>query len=168
MEFNITPIGRDTTLRLSCRSGDQFLCLRWANLFDHQPQVRDVWRPKDGEWLLLTSRIADLPSWFSLHPTETSGRAAFDMIQKLKSGYRPDDSIDGPYIWRLLSGDRVTRLLSGDRVTWTGGVWSGEGSTPKKKSSKSARMLWQLRTPTASYQCRSSKRTSLRQTEERR
>jgi hypothetical protein len=124
MEFVVTSLGRDTTLRLSCRAGDQFLSLRWPGMFDRQPRVRDVWRPKDGEWLLLTSRIADLPSWFTLHPTETSGRAALDAIEKLRSGYQPPDPVDGPNIWRLMSGDRIT---------WTGEIRSAEDSKPKRE-----------------------------------
>jgi hypothetical protein len=56
----------------------------------------------------ITSKIEDLPPWFELHPTEVSGYAACLMMQnKLDSGYKPKEPIEGPNLWRVMAGDRI-------------------------------------------------------------
>jgi len=106
--------GSDTTMRLSCRSGDLVLWMRWRDTFSDQPDLRilDGWNIGEGDFLTISNRIEDLPPWFELHPTEVTGLAAFKMKKKLEAGYVWGEPVDGPNLWRVLPGDRI--------------VWAGE------------------------------------------
>ena len=103
----IRLFGRDTTERLSCRKGEFLIWLRWPDLFATKHELMDFWRLNDGDYVVITNRIEDIPSWFELHPTEASGTMALKMMEKLESGHRPSDPMDGPNIWRVLAGDRM-------------------------------------------------------------
>jgi len=100
----------DTTLRWSCRAGDYISWCRFEGIFapeDKLYTISDIWQLKDGDFITLTNRKADLPLWFELHPLEVSGSLVYWMQKKLDSGYEPNEIIDGPNIWRVLSGDRL-------------------------------------------------------------
>lgn len=99
----------DMTLRWSCRSGDFLIWTRVKNIFADQPAVRilDIWEMRDGDFVTITNRPTDLPSWFELHPTEVCDSLVYQMAAKVESGYPFKDPIDGPNIWRLRAGDRL-------------------------------------------------------------
>jgi hypothetical protein len=75
-------------------------------MFHNQPDVRDVWQLSDGDGFLITTRVLDLPPWFRLHPSEASGLLGYEMLQA-KRGHQLEEPIDGPHIWRALTGDRI-------------------------------------------------------------
>jgi hypothetical protein len=66
-----------------------------------------MWEMKDGNSVTLTNRWQDLPSWFELHPLETSGALAYRMQIKLNEGYESAEPMEGPNLWRVLAGDRL-------------------------------------------------------------
>lgn len=108
----VVPISveRDTTLRWSCREGDFVLWIRCGNILAApQPIVVDVWALRAGDWITITNRVADLPVWFALHPTEVQGVLVYDM-RKLERGHQPGEVMDGPNLWRLKTGDRLAWL----------------------------------------------------------
>ena len=98
------------TLRWSCRCGDFIFWFSWKNLFadpEHGLAINDVWEMRDGDFVSITNRIEDIPEWFHLHPTEVCNSLANRMLEKLQKGYKPEDPLDGPNIWRPKSGDRM-------------------------------------------------------------
>lgn len=100
----------DTTLRWSCRAGDYVMWCGFKGIFSpkgREYSINDLWQLKDGDFITITNRQSDLPTWFELHPLEVSGSLVYWMQKKLKSGYQPGDIIDGPNIWRILTGDRL-------------------------------------------------------------
>ncbi|MCX5676256.1 MAG: hypothetical protein NTX87_14720 [Planctomycetota bacterium] len=82
-------------------------------------RVRDLWKMRDGDYVTLTNREADLPPWFTLHPLETANALAYKMMLKLKEGFHPGEPLDGPNLWRVLAGERVV---------WVGPDRSGQPS----------------------------------------
>lgn len=104
-------VERDTTLRWSCREGDFVLWIRCGNILAApQPVIVDLWALRDGDWVTITNRVADLPVWFELHPTEVQGLLVYDMKRKLERGHQPGEVMDGPNLWRLKTGDRLAWL----------------------------------------------------------
>ncbi len=69
--------------------------------------VVDLWELKDGHSVTITNRPEDLPERFELHPTETSGSLAREMLKRLNEGYQPGEIMDGPNLWRVMAGDRL-------------------------------------------------------------
>ena len=105
-----TIFRRDTTIRMSCRAGDYLLWCSFKGIFspeNDQYTVSDLWQLKDGDFVTITNRQVDLPSWFELHPLEVSNSLVYWMQRKLDSGYQPGDILDGPNIWRAFAGDRL-------------------------------------------------------------
>jgi len=72
-----------------------------------QFRINDVWQLKDGDFITLTNRQPDLPSWFELHPLETSGALFSWMRKKLNAGYKPKEIMESPNLWRAMIGDRL-------------------------------------------------------------
>ena len=106
---DIVCFGRDMTLRWPCRGGDFVLWMGFPSIFSgpESLQIRDFWEMRAGYHVTITNRPEDLPTWFTLHPTETCDSLAFKMMEKLEKGYKPGDRIDGPNLWRLKAGERV-------------------------------------------------------------
>ena len=99
---------RDSTERFSCRSGDYMMLFGYNGPFgNNKYTMKGVWGFKDGDFVTLTNRRADLPSWFELHPNEVAGQLAFEFKEKLDNGYEPKDIMEGENIWRILAGDRL-------------------------------------------------------------
>lgn len=110
MTPSIITFGANQTLRWDVSPGDYIVWVRWKNVFSSNPDitVRDFWEMREGDLVSITSNIEDLPTWFELHPTEVSGyKACLMMGKKLKGGWRPKDKVDGPNLWRAMTGDRV-------------------------------------------------------------
>lgn len=106
----ISPFTSNMTLRWSCRRGDFLIWFRLVDPFAAPPyglSIVDVWEIRDGDFVTITNRVEDLPSWFELHPTEVCDSLAYRMLEKLKKGYQPKEIIQGPNIWRLRAGDRL-------------------------------------------------------------
>jgi len=107
----VTRFVADMTLRWACRKGDFLLWFHWKDLFETDPVkaigIVDVWEMRDGDFVTITNRLEDIPSWFALHPTEVGNLLAFQMMQKLDQGYQPGEIMDGPNIWRPQAGDRI-------------------------------------------------------------
>lgn len=103
--------GSDETVRWSCQAGDFVL---WVGT-DPFPQsdrasawtIRDFWQMRDGDSVTITNRCADLPVWFELHPAEVADAAALQMVERLNAGYRPQEPVDAPNIWRARAGERL-------------------------------------------------------------
>lgn len=63
MSFNSPPFDRDTTERLSCRSGDMLIWFKWGNPFiGGDLQIADIWTLTDGDQVILTNRVPDIPT----------------------------------------------------------------------------------------------------------
>ena len=91
-------------------AGDYVVWVRWQNVFfpDSGVTIWDFWELREGDLVSITSNIEDLPPWFDLHPTEVAGYKGCLMMQKkLESGYKPDEPLDGPNLWRVMTGDRL-------------------------------------------------------------
>ena len=98
----IVPFGPDTTIRWSCRQGDTLALVRCENIFAdiHDAFVLvDTWCMRDGDFVTITNRVADLPPWFKPHLSEVCGTLAGEMAAS--------EVMQGPNIWRLRTGDRV-------------------------------------------------------------
>lgn len=98
------------TLRWACRKGDFIFWAKFQGIFSsrgNEFQIADIWQLRDGNFVTITNRHADLPEWFDLHPSEVSGRLVYWMQKRLDEGHQPQEPIDGPNIWRVLAGDRI-------------------------------------------------------------
>ncbi|MEI7523434.1 MAG: hypothetical protein WCJ95_03845 [Mariniphaga sp.] len=105
-----TILGKDSTTRLSCRTGDYLLWCSFKGIFsppNNQYDINDIWQLSDGDSVLITNRQVDLPSWFELYPNEVAGKLVLWMQNKLSSGFKPDEIIYAANIWRSFSGDRL-------------------------------------------------------------
>jgi len=103
----------DMTLHWSCQSGDYVLWARFQGIFSakgNEYKIADIWELRDGNFITLTNRHADLPDWFKLHPLEVSGSLVWWMKKQLDEGYKPQEPIDGPNLWRVFAGDRIVWL----------------------------------------------------------
>ena len=66
--------------------------------------VQDVWQMRDGESILVTNRLSDLPNWFSLRKEEVSSV----LLPSLGRDYaEPEETVQGPNVWRVGAGSRV-------------------------------------------------------------
>jgi hypothetical protein len=74
---------------------------------DQAHALADIWELRDGDFVTLTNRVADLPAGFDLHPLEVAGSLALWMTKCLNEGYKQAEPIDGPNLWRVGAGDRV-------------------------------------------------------------
>lgn len=101
----------NSTIRWSCRRGEYVLWLAADSPFSGRGAcswaVQDFWQLRDGDFLTITNRWADLPSWFELHPLEVSGDAIPQMMKRIQAGYEPREPMDGPNLWRVLAGERL-------------------------------------------------------------
>lgn len=98
------------TLRWACRSGDYIFWARFQGIFSskgNEYYIADIWELRDGNFITLTNRQADLPDWFELHPYEVSGSLVWWMKKKLDDGYQPQEPMNGPNLWRVFAGDRI-------------------------------------------------------------
>ena len=115
-----TPVRADTTLRWSCREGDYALWVGTDSfLTSDRPSswtIRDFWQLRDGDFVTITNRMADLPGWVDLHPLEVAGAACDAMMERLNAGYEPGEPIQAPNLWRARAGDRVVWLTPADTV----------------------------------------------------
>jgi hypothetical protein len=69
---------------------------------------------RDGDFVTITNRWADLPAGFELHPSEVADAAVFEMMKRLKAGYRPSEPLYGVNIWRAKAGDRLAWVTTRD------------------------------------------------------
>ncbi len=101
--------GRDTTVRWPCRRGDFVLWLQPGSPLGRPSlDMPDFWEMRDGDFITITNRGSDLPSWFEVHPSEVRDALAHAVMDKLNAGWQPpDEPMDGPHLWRLRAGDRV-------------------------------------------------------------
>jgi hypothetical protein len=108
---NTLLIEGDFTHRVSCRAGDLAVWLRIKSPFAKQPDwdIVDFWSVRDGDFVSITTRSADLPSWFELRVSEVSGALAHRIGagRTNLTGNVYLDPIDGPNLWRLLPGDEL-------------------------------------------------------------
>lgn len=102
---------QNTTLRWSCRSGDYLYWIKFngGNSFSSESkfEIEDVWKLKDGDFVTITNRYADLPEWFILSPLEASGALALKMLDKFNESAEITDPMEAPNIWKVFSGDRL-------------------------------------------------------------
>jgi hypothetical protein len=107
----VRRFGDDLTLRWSCRVGEFVLWVGLQNFLASDREcgwtIRDFWLMRDGDFVAITNRSADLPPWFELHPSEVCGSAVYKMMERLAAGYQPKEPMDVPTIWRVKAGDRL-------------------------------------------------------------
>ncbi|MEN6478491.1 MAG: hypothetical protein ABFD20_02490 [Anaerolineales bacterium] len=106
-QVGLAIFGADTTQYLPCRNGDALMWLEYPSMFDAQPEIVDIWQLHDGEYVLMTNRWEDIPSWFSLHPNEVRGHYLPRMREQINAGQAADEVLDGPNVWRVRAGDRL-------------------------------------------------------------
>lgn len=114
--IEITALSHDFTQRLSFRAGDLLVWLRSPSLFGSAQDYRisDLWYLRDGDHAVVSNRSIDFPPWFELNPTEAANEEASRMMRRLSEGWEPGDVVDGPNIWRVLSGDRIVWIRIGE------------------------------------------------------
>src|SRR5579859_4346987 len=104
----VITFGHDTTMHWPCRRGDFLLWLESPGLFAKEPSMADFWEMRDGDFVTITNRADDLPTWFELHPSEAQGDLVQVLMAKLNAGWQPpDEPMDGSNLWRLKAGDRL-------------------------------------------------------------
>lgn len=101
--------------------GDMVIHFR-APLFG-DPTVLDFWIMKGGERLAITSKVADLPPGFELHPTEAFNALALTMMVRIERGWTPGEIMTAGNIWRVCPGDRLA--LIGERAEQQSGLFLG-------------------------------------------
>lgn len=106
-QVGLAHFGADTTQYLPCRNGDALMWLQYASMFESRPGIVDIWQFQDGECILLTSRWEDIPSWFSLHPSEVRGHYLPRMRELSDAGQAGSEIVEGPNVWRVRAGDRL-------------------------------------------------------------
>jgi len=109
----LITFGGDTTFRWACREGDFMLWLRLKHMLSEEWAILDFWRLRDGDAIVLTNRLADLPHWFELHYSEICNALGEQVMKEYEAGTRrlAEEPADGPNLWRIRAGDRIV---------WTG------------------------------------------------
>jgi hypothetical protein len=100
---DVVRFGDNSTVRWSCRENDVVCLMRLPGLFAQSWDMLDFWQCWGGDFITITNRPEDLPSWFELHPTEMRGRN----IGLFERGKSYADPVDAPNLWRVNAGDRV-------------------------------------------------------------
>lgn len=88
----INRMEKNTTLILPCRKGDVLVWLRLnGNPFQGslEYQIADLWVLNDGDQVLLTNRLEDVPDWLPIFPTKVTGRNTWVMMAWLDQGHDP-------------------------------------------------------------------------------
>jgi hypothetical protein len=101
---------RDMSLRWAYKTGDYVLWAKFQGVispFGGVYKVWDMWQLHDGECVSITNRLADPPGWFHLHPLEDSRSIAGWMKKWPDERHNPEESLEGPDLWRVLAGDRI-------------------------------------------------------------
>ena len=107
----VTTIDGSATHRLECRAGDMLVWLKPESLVSLSPRVTDYWFLRADDRVTITNRLADLPTWFQLHPTEANDAVVFEMARKLEAGWIPGPITEGSNtFWRVSAGDRLVWL----------------------------------------------------------
>jgi hypothetical protein len=102
--------GGDSTIRWSTRAGDHVLWVRCTSPFADPSsafEILDYWELRDGDFVTITNRVADLPAGFELHPTEVQDSLVPEMMRRLDAGHRPAPPTDASNLWRVRAGDRL-------------------------------------------------------------
>jgi hypothetical protein len=109
-------LGDDMTLRWSCRAGEYVLWVSASSIMGAGDasgwKIRDFWQMRDGDFVTITNRLEDLPSWFEIDPLETVSRVAFQLARRMNAGHCLNGPMDGPNIWRPKGGDRLVWVSS--------------------------------------------------------
>ena len=87
-QYSITNVPSNTTKILPCRKGDLFVWIKdEAPPFNLQVQlgIVDIWAPENGESIIFTNRLEDVPRWHPIHPTLVGGRNVPLMVDKLNN-----------------------------------------------------------------------------------
>lgn len=114
-ESSITAFDSDCTSRWSTRQGDLVLWIRPPDPFGSEragAQILDLWETIDGDSVLITNRLEDLPSWFQLHFSEACGSIAFRLVDEANAGQLPEQPIETANLWRVLAGDYIAWIGS--------------------------------------------------------
>lgn len=104
--MEITTISNDITRVVSCRNGDILLWV-YDTVSIYDPSIKlniaDLWVTNDGESVLITNRLEDIPEWFPLRPEMVGGRNVYPMVKKLNDGFKLDqyDLGDAPESWKV-------------------------------------------------------------------
>jgi len=100
----------DSTLCWSGRRGDLVLWMRPQNPLasnDTAPSFIDLWELLDGDSVLITNRLQDLPAWFQVHPSEVCNGLAFQFLRDIGERATPEEPMEVANVWRVLAGDYI-------------------------------------------------------------
>jgi hypothetical protein len=107
----VRRFGDDLTIRWSCRAGEIVFWVGTDSFLTSDQEsawrIRDSWHMRDGDFVTITNRWSDLPTWFELYPSEASGSIVYKMMDKLRAGHQPKEPMHAPNIWRVKAGDRL-------------------------------------------------------------
>lgn len=113
MDFIESTIKRDVTERLSCRKGEFLIWFSWKSIWAEPKSsilIMNIWELKDGDFITITNRYEDLPSWLDLYPTEVKGRLVRKVIDTFNEGHYPDQPVVECNLMRVKTGDRLVIL----------------------------------------------------------
>lgn len=108
--YLITELKDDTTQILPCRKGDIFGWVQFSGqlLPGHvEYRIADLWVMNDGDQVLITNRLEDLPEWVPIFPTTVTGRNTVLMKKKIEEGFYPCSQLELnnlPNAWKLKEG----------------------------------------------------------------
>jgi hypothetical protein len=91
-ECMIAQIAADTTLVIPCRKGDIIVWVSFSGqVFQShiEYKIADLWVMKEGDQILITNRLEDVPEWLSIFPTKVTGRNTWVMKRWLDQGQDP-------------------------------------------------------------------------------
>lgn len=109
---DVVDVARDATTTFTLGPREMLLWFGYrGGLADPlELDLLDGWSFRGHTTITVTDRSCDLPSWFSLHPTEVSGALGYVMMRRSESGQRPPATpIENPGVWRVKAGDRLVR-----------------------------------------------------------
>lgn len=124
--YPVIILSKDSTKIIPCRQGDVFF---WnkniSSMWEVEANYRtvDLWVLNDGEQVLLTNRLEDVPEYIEIIPQEVGGMNVRKMVKRLNSGYSPG-TVGVP----LDALESAWRIGVGDYVIWSGPRRQGEPS----------------------------------------
>lgn len=104
----------DTTLRWPMRDGDTLIWFRCPNptCDTSNMPVGGSWNLRDGDKILLTNRVVDIPLEFQLHPDEVCNAQCLAALPRFENAT--------PWAMEHATGQHIWRVREGDRLVWIG------------------------------------------------
>lgn len=100
----------NTTLSWPMRDGDSLIWFRarGASNTPDSMMIEQRWNFRDGDAVILTNRVVDIPVWFELHPDDVCNAQCFAAESRLTGKVYLFTAPDtGQHIWRIPAGNRL-------------------------------------------------------------